>query len=242
MGAGGVIVPPATYFEKVQAVLKKHDVLLIADEVICGFGRTGNMFGTETFGLNPDIVTIAKQLSSGYQPIAATVVSEELYQAFVSQSEMIGVFAHGFTYGGHPVACAVAIETLNIYRERHLLDHIRGVAPRFQQRLQALAGHPLVGEARGIGLIGALELVRDKATRTPFEVADRVGPLAADVAQEEGVILRAMGDSVALCPPLVIAEAEIEELFDRLSRALDKTHRELAARGMVAGGPPRLPD
>jgi len=242
MGAGGVIVPPATYFEKVQAVLKKHDVLLIADEVICGFGRTGNMFGTETFGLNPDIVTIAKQLSSGYQPIAATVVSEELYQAFVSQSEMIGVFAHGFTYGGHPVACAVAIETLNIYRERHLLDHIRAMAPRFQERLQALAGHPLVGEARGIGLIGALELVRDKATRTPFEVADRVGPLAADVAQDEGIILRAMGDSLALCPPLIIAEAEIEELFDRLSRALDKTHRELAGRGMVAGGPPRLPD
>ena len=242
MGAGGVIVPPATYFEKIQAVLKKHDVLLIADEVICGFGRTGNMFGTETFGLNPDIVTIAKQLSSGYQPIAATVINEELYQAFVSQSEMIGVFAHGFTYGGHPVACAVAIETLNIYRERRLLDHIGGIAPRFQERLQALAGHPLVGEARGIGLIGALELVRDKASRTPFEVADRVGSLAADVAQDEGIILRAMGDSLALCPPLIIAEAEIEELFDRLSRALDKTHLELARRGMVVGARPRLPD
>jgi 4-aminobutyrate---pyruvate transaminase len=234
MGAGGVIVPPATYFEKIQTVLRKHDVLLIADEVICGFGRTGNMFGTETFGLNPDIVTMAKQLSSGYQPIAATVISEELYQAFVSQSETIGVFAHGFTYGGHPVACAVAIETLNIYRDRRVLDHVRVAAPRFQERLHALAGHPLVGEARGIGLIGALELVRDKATRAPFEVTDRVGLLAADVAQEEGVILRAMGDSLAFCPPLVIALAEIDELFDRVLRALDRTHRELAHRGMVA--------
>jgi len=237
MGAGGVIVPPATYFEKIQAVLKKHDVLLIADEVICGFGRTGNMFGSETFGLKPDIVTMAKQLSSGYQPIAATVISEALYQAFVSQSEAIGVFAHGFTYGGHPVACAVAIETLNIYRERRLLDHVRAVAPRFQERLQAFNGHPLVGETRGIGLIGAAELVRDKVTRTPFEAADRVGLLAAEVAQDEGVILRAMGDSLALCPPLIITEAEIDELFDRLARALDRTHQELSRRGIVAGTP-----
>ena len=246
MGAGGVILPPATYFEKIQEVLKKHDVLLIADEVICGFGRTGNMFGTETFGLTPDIITMAKQLSSGYQPIAATAISEELYQAFVRQSEAIGVFAHGFTYGGHPVACAVAIETLNIYRDRRLLDHVRLAAPRFQARLQALAGHPLVGEVRGIGLIGAVELVRDKPTRAAFEVADRIGPLAADVAQDEGIILRAMGDSLALCPPLVIAEAEIDELFDRLLRALDRTHRELVRRGMLAEpaimGGSRVPD
>jgi 4-aminobutyrate---pyruvate transaminase len=234
MGAGGVIVPPATYFDKIQAVLKKHDVLFIADEVICGFGRTGNMFGIDTFGLKPDIVTLAKQLSSGYQPIAATVISEELYQAFVTQSEAIGVFAHGFTYGGHPVACAVALETLSIYRERRLLDHVRARAPQFQDRLQGLAGHPLVGEVRGIGLLGAAELVRDKATRAPFEVTDRVGIFAADAAQDEGILLRAMGDSLALCPPLVISEAEIDELFAKLLRALDRTHQELARRGLVA--------
>src|SRR5215472_97330 len=163
MGAGGVIVPPRTYFDKIQKVLKKHDVLFIVDEVICGFARTGNMFGIETFNLKPDIVTMAKAMSSGYQPISATLINEEIYQAFVKQSEKIGIFAHGFTYSAHPVACAVALETLKIYEERNILDHVRQTTPGFQRRLHSLASHPLVGEARGIGLIGALELERDKA-------------------------------------------------------------------------------
>jgi 4-aminobutyrate---pyruvate transaminase len=232
MGAGGVIVPPTTYFEKIQNVLKKYDVLFIVDEVICGFGRTGNMFATETFNLSPDIITMAKALSASYQPISATVVSEELYQAFVQQSEKIGVFAHGFTHSAHPVACAVALETLKIYEERKILQHVRQVMPLFQRRLRDLAAHPLVGEARGIGLIGALELVRDKTSRAAFAPAAGVGLLAAEIAQEEGLILRAMVDSLALCPPLVITEAEIDEMFTRLTRALDRTqskikHREL---------------
>jgi 4-aminobutyrate---pyruvate transaminase len=232
MGAGGVIVPPRTYFEKIQKVLKKHDVLFIADEVICGFGRTGNMFGSETFNLQPDIITMAKALSAGYQPISATVVNDELYQAFVTQSEKIGIFAHGFTYSAHPVACAVALETLNIYRERKILDHVREVVPRFQRRLHDLAAHPLVGETRGIGLIGALELVRDKASKAAFAPAAGVGLLAAEIAQEEGLILRAMGDSLALCPPLVTTEAEIDEIFNYLTRALERAQRELKQRGL----------
>ena len=167
MGAGGVLVPPRTYFDKIQPVLRKHDVLLVADEVICGFGRLGTMFGMETFGMRPDIVTVAKQISSGYLPISATIVDAPIYEALVRQSDTIGLFAHGFTYSGHPVAAAVAVETLNIYEERAVLDHVRAVAPHFQERLHFLGAHPMVGEARGLGLMGAVELVRDKASKRP---------------------------------------------------------------------------
>jgi len=233
MGAGGVIIPPRTYFDKIQKVLKKHEVLFIADEVICGFARTGNMFGIETFNLEPDIVTMAKAMSSGYQPISATLINEEIYQAFVTQSEKIGIFAHGFTYSGHPVACAVALETLKIYEERNILDHVRQTTPGFQRRLHSLASHPLVGEARGIGLIGALELERDKANKAPFDATAGVGPLAAEILQQEGLILRAMGDSLALCPPLVITSAELDEMFDILERGLERTHVELKRRGLL---------
>jgi 4-aminobutyrate---pyruvate transaminase len=223
MGAGGVIVPPKSYFEKIQAVLKKYDVLLIADEVICGFGRTGNMWGSETFGLKPDILTMAKALSSAYLPISATVISEELYQAFVAQSEKLGQFAHGFTYSGHPVCCAVALETLNIYEERNILAQVREVAPRFQTGMSRFADHPLVGEVRGVGLIAAAELVQDKRSKAPFDPKQGVGALFAARAQEHGLILRAMGDSVALCPPLIISSDEIDEMLRRFGRALDET-------------------
>jgi 4-aminobutyrate--pyruvate transaminase len=220
MGAGGVIVPPATYFPKIQAVLKKHDVLLIADEVICGFGRTGRMFGSETFGLAPDIITVAKALSSAYLPISATVISEPIYRALVMESDKLGVFAHGFTYSAHPVSCAVALETLAIYEERDILGHIAAVAPAFQAGLRRFADHPLVGEVRGVGLVGGIELVQDKATKTPFPPAAGVGALVQAKGQEHGVILRAMGDTIAFCPPLVISAAEIEEMFRRFERAL----------------------
>jgi 4-aminobutyrate---pyruvate transaminase len=234
MGAGGVIVPPRTYFEKIQQVLKKYDVLLIADEVICGFGRTGNMFGTETFGLKPDIITMAKALSSAYLPISATIVNEELYQAFVAQSEKIGTFAHGYTYSGHPVCCAVAVETLKIYEERNILAHVRRVAPRFQEGLHRFAGHPLVGEVRGVGLLAGVELVKDKATKAPFELKMGVGPTMAARAQENGLICRAMMDTVALCPPLVITEKEIDEMLRRFGKALDET---AAAFGLTSLAP-----
>ncbi len=233
MGAGGVIVPPRTYFEKIQQVLKKYDVLLIADEVICGFGRTGNMFGTETFGLKPDIITMAKALSSAYLPISATIVSEELYQAFVAQSEKIGTFAHGYTYSAHPVCCAVAVETLKIYEERNILAHVRRVAPRFQEGLRRFASHPLVGEVRGVGLLAGLELVKDKATKAPFDLKMGVGPMMAARAQENGLICRALMDTVALCPPLVITEKEIDEMLRRFGKALDETAAALGKASLA---------
>ena len=221
MGAGGVIVPPATYFQKIQPILKKYDILLVADEVICGFMRTGNYWGTQTFGMQPDILTCAKALSSGYIPISAVMVSEAIYQACVVESEKIGTFGHGYTYSAHPVAAAVALETLKIYDERDILGHVRSVAPLFQRRLKALAGHPLVGEARGTGLIGAIELVADKGTKMPFDPVGMAGAKVNALCQENGLISRAMGDSLALCPPLIITEAEIATMFDRLEKALD---------------------
>jgi 4-aminobutyrate--pyruvate transaminase len=222
MGAGGVIVPPRTYFEKIQAVLKRHDVLFIADEVICGFARTGNLFGSETYALKPDILTLAKAVSSAYLPISATIISEEIYQALLKQSDKLGVFAHGFTYSGHPVCCAVALETLKIYEERDIVGHVRGVASRFQDGLRRFAAHPLVGEARGVGLIGALELVSDKATKAAFDPTQGVAAAVTAAAQEHGLIVRALaGDTIAFCPPLISTEADIDEIWSRFGAALD---------------------
>jgi 4-aminobutyrate--pyruvate transaminase len=228
MGAGGVIVPPRTYFPKVQAVLKKHDVLLIADEVICGFGRTGKMFGSETFGLQPDIMVMAKQLSSGYLPISATAISEGIYTVLVSQSEKIGTFAHGYTYTGHPASCAVALEVLDIYEERDLLGHVRRIAPRLQESLRALRDHPLVGDVRGVGLIAGVELVTDKTTKATFAPPGSAGTLFIERAQANGLIVRALQDTVALCPPLIISEPELDELLRRFRTALDETTEALA--------------
>lgn len=233
MGAGGVILPPATYWEKVQAVLQKYDVMLIADEVICGFGRTGNMWGTTTYGMKPAMITCAKALSSGYLPIAAVMVSADIYAALVKESEKIGVFAHGFTYSGHPVTSAVALETLKIYDETDLLSHVRSVAPRMQAGLRRFQDHPLAGEARGIGLIGAVELVADKAAKTPFDPKDNVGGFFAKRGHYHGIITRALGDTIALCPPLIITEDEIELMFERFARALDDTLVMARERGLA---------
>ncbi len=221
MGAGGVIVPPKTYFEKIQAVLKKHDILFIADEVICGFGRTGNMFGSETFNLQPDMMTMAKALSSAYLPISAVLMNDKIFEVLSENSDKIGTFGHGFTYSGHPVPAAVAVETLKIYEERDIIGHVRGVMGQFQKRLHGFASHPMVGETRGVGLVGAVELVRDKATKEPFNPAHGVGAFVTAQAQENGLIVRAMGDSVAFSPPLIITEAEIDDMFDRFGEALE---------------------
>ena len=223
MASGGMIVPPATYFDKVQKVLRKHDILFIVDEVICGFARTGNMFGTQTFGLQPDMITMAKQLSSGYLPISALMINEKIYGAMLEQSRKIGTFAHGFTYSGHPVCAAVALETLKIYEEERILDHVREIAPRFQLRLAELGEHPLVGEARGLGLIGAVELVADRQTKASFPLAAGVAAHAGQRALAHGVITRALGDAVNLCPPLVIEPPQIDALFDGIRAALDDT-------------------
>jgi 4-aminobutyrate--pyruvate transaminase len=223
MGAGGVIVPPATYFEKIQAVLKKHDVLMIVDEVICGFGRTGNFWGSETFGIQPDILVCSKALSSGYLPISAILINEPIYQGLVDESRKIGVFGHGFTQSGNPTCAAVAVRTLELMDERKLLEHVRAVAPRFQAKLQAFADHPLVGEARGVGLIGALELVADKDTKASFDPEQKVGISLMARAREQGLIIRSLNDVAVFCPPLIIDEGQIDEMMQRFSQALDET-------------------
>ncbi len=224
MGAGGVIVPPATYWEKIQEVLAKYDVLLIADEVICGFARTGNMFGSETYGIRPNMMTVAKALSSSYLPISAVLMDETVYNVVRDNSAKVGVFGHGYTYSGHPVCAAVALETLKIYEERDILGHVRSVAPRLQEGLRGFAGHPLVGEVRGVGLIGAVELVKDKEGRENFDAAQGVGAYCQGRAQENGLMVRALpGDAVAFCPPLVISGDEIDMIIERFARALDET-------------------
>ncbi|MDP7624473.1 MAG: aspartate aminotransferase family protein [Rhodospirillales bacterium] len=223
MGAGGVIPPPATYFEKIQPVLQKYDILFVVDEVICGFGRTGNMFGTETYDLKPDMITVAKALSSGYLPISALMVSDEIFQLMVAESEKIGIFGHGFTYGGHPVPCAVALETMKIYEEMDLVSHVQLVTPTLQDGLAKLADHPLVGEARGVGLLGALEVVKNKETREIFEVSDGIGAHLANRAQANGLISRAMGDTLAFAPPLIIDNYQINEILAVVEQSLDET-------------------
>ncbi|CAN7673207.1 aminotransferase [Variovorax paradoxus] len=220
MGAGGVLVPPATYFDKVQKVLAKYEVLLIADEVICGFGRTGQMFGSATFGLKPDILTAAKALSSGYVPISAVMVSEKVHAAVAANSGKIGTFGHGFTYSGHPVACAIALETLKVYEDESILAHVQSLVPQFQQGLQSYAGRRYVGEVRGVGLIGAIELYADPARRTPFDPAQKAGARLAELALAQGLIVRAMGDSIAFCPPLIITAEQVDDMFARFARAM----------------------
>ena len=228
-GAGGVVIPPRTYFAKIQEVLRKHDVLFIADEVICGFGRTGNMFGCETFGIEPDILTCAKALSSSYLPISATVINEKLYQGIATQSDANGSFIHGFTYSGHPVCAAVALETLNIYEERDIVGHVRKISPRFLAGVRRFADHPLVGEVRGIGLMAGIELVRDKATKQPFDAKAGVGAYFEERAREYGLIMRGRGEQLVMAPPLIITEAEIDDMLGRLARALDETKAFVAS-------------
>jgi 4-aminobutyrate--pyruvate transaminase len=230
-----VIVPPRNYFPRVQEVLRRYDILFIADEVICGFGRTGNMFGCETFGIEPDIMTVAKALSSAYLPISATIISEKIAEAITRHSGKLGNFAHGFTYAGHPVSAAVAFETLKIYAERDILSHVRKVGPYLQEKLQALAAHPLVGEARGVGLIGAVHIVADKASRASLPPAAGIGPVIQQSAMDRGLLIRAAPDAVYVCPPLIITKAEIDELIEAMTAALDDGYAEAVRRGLVGG-------
>src|SRR5262245_14729946 len=224
MGAGGVIVPPEGYFPAIVEVCRKYDLYMISDEVICGFGRLGTMFGCTALDYAPHSITVAKALTSAYVPLSAVTVPETMYQALLDESRKIGVFAHGFTYSGHPVAAAVALKALDIYARERIAEVAARKAPQFLARLARLAGHPLGGEARGLGLVGAVELVADKASKRSFDAKAGVGARAVRFAEEEGLIVRSiLGDVVSLCPPLIIAPAEIDELFDRLGRALDRT-------------------
>ena len=223
MGAGGVIVPPEGYLPKVQALLNEHDIFLWADEVICGFGRTGNDFGSTTMGIKPDLMSLAKQLSSAYIPISAAVIPGEMYEAMVDQSAEVGVFGHGYTYTGHPVACAAALKALEIYERDDLFAEAAKMGVHMQSRLQEFAGHELVGEVRGKGLIGAVELVANKETGQAFSDG-RVGAFAQRACQDAGLLLRVVsGSSVAFCPPLIIEEKQIDEMTEKFGRALTAT-------------------
>lgn len=234
MGAGGVIVPPETYWEKIQAVLTKYDVLLIADEVICGFGRTGEAFGSITFGIKPDIMVMAKALSSSYLPISAVMISDKLYQAIADNSAKIGTFGHGYTYAGNPVSAAVALETLKIYEERKLFAHAGAVGQHLQNGLRKFADRPYVGEVRGVGLIGAIEIVADKTTKALFDPAGKVGAYLVGRAQAHGLILRNLVDSVAFSPPLIITEEQVDDMLASFDKALADTEEWIAEEGLAS--------
>lgn len=232
MGAGGVIVPPKGYFERVNAILAKYDIRFIADEVICGFGRTGKWFGTETFGMKADSISMAKAITSAYFPMSALTIEEDLYQAMLDESRKLGTFGHGYTYTAHPVGCAVALKTIEIYQRDRIIEHAAKVSPVFQSRLSKLAEHPLVGEARGTGLIGGIELVADKATKRSFQPKHMMGAATVNALQDMGLIVRNIQDTIALCPPLVITTEEIHAMFDIVEKGLDameaKVHKEEA--------------
>ncbi len=222
MGVGGVILPPEGYFDAIQRVLKKHDVLLIADEVICGFGRTGNMWGSQTVGMEPDLLITAKALSASYLPISAVIVNQKIYNTLESGSDQVGVFAHGMTYSGHPVSAAVALECLRIYEEDDILAHVSTIGPILQEQLrERVAPHPLVGEVRGVGMVAGVELVADKSTRESFPASHQMGARLRTEAINRGLILRAMGDTLGISPPLILTEDEVEFLVDTLCKALD---------------------
>lgn len=223
MAAGGVMPPPEGYWKGIEALCRKYDILLISDEVICGFGRLGTSFGSEYYGFTPDIMIISKQLTSSYMPLAAVVFSEAVYDAIADNTAKIGTFGHGFTASGHPVATAVGLENLKIIEERDLIGNAARMGAIFQNRLAEFADHPLVGEVRGAGLIAGLELVADKESRRPFTTPGKMGGRVFAAGHEHGLIIRAIGDVVALCPPLIINEDQVDETMKRLRKALDDT-------------------
>jgi putrescine aminotransferase len=218
-GAGGVIIPPDSYWPKVKEILARYDILFVADEVICGFGRTGEWFGSDYYDLKPDLMTIAKGLTSGYIPMGGVIVRDEVVKV-ISQG---GDFNHGFTYSGHPVAAAVALENIRILRDEEIVTRVKAeTAPYLQKRLRELNDHPLVGEVRGLGLLGAIELVRDKATRARYE-GKGVGMICRQFCFDNGLIMRAVGDTMIIAPSLVITQAEIDELVEKARKCLDLT-------------------
>jgi 4-aminobutyrate---pyruvate transaminase len=227
MGAGGGIVPPQGYFEKVQEVLRRYDILFVADEVICGFARTGEMWGSQTYGIRPDMVTTAKALSAAMQPISAVLINDRIHDAMLAQSDKLGNFAHGYTYAGHPVAAAVALEVQKIYAEMDIVTRAKRLGPLLQSTLGRLKAHPLVGDVRGTGLIVGMELMRDGENRIPFDSALKVGARVDAAAMRHGLILRVVGDRLVFAPPLVIEPHEIEEIGQRLKRALDDVARDI---------------
>lgn len=227
MGAGGVIPPPATYFEKIQAVLKKYDILVIADEVICGFGRLGTMFGCEKYNIKPDLVSVAKALSSGYMPIGAVLVSPEVTDVIYSQSNKLGTFSHGFTYSGHPVSCAVALETLKIYKERNIIEKVNRISPKFQEGLKAFSDSPIIGEIRGTGLLHGTEFSDNKSPNDPFPPEWGIGAYFGAQCEKHGMLVRVAGDNIMMSPPYILSLEEIDELIRKYGKALKDTEKRV---------------
>ncbi len=226
LGAGGVIVPPAGYFPAIQAVLARHDVLMIADEVICGFGRLGRPFGSQALAIEPDLVTLAKGLTSGYAPLSACLITPKVWDVLERDADALGVFGHGFTYSGHPVCAAAGLANLDVMRNERLFERAEVLGAHMQTRLRELfADHPHVGDVRGMGLIGAVELVRDRHTKEAFAASEAVGPRIFRRLLERGVIIRAIGDCLAFCPPYVIEREELDTVLDRTREALDELTR-----------------
>jgi 4-aminobutyrate--pyruvate transaminase len=228
MGAGGVMPPPQGYWQGIEALCRKYDILLVADEVINGFGRLGSSFGAVHYGFNPDLMVVSKQITSSYAPLAAVLFTDAVYGAIADNSAKIGTFGHGFTTSGHPLAMAVALENLKIIEERDLMGQAARVGAFMQKELRRLASHPLVGEVRGEGLIAGLELVEDKGSKRSFDPQVKVGLKAFDLAQRNGLIVRAIGDTIALCPPLIITEAQVQDVVARLKTTLDQTAAALS--------------
>ena len=232
MGAGGAIIHPKGYFEALQPILKKHDILLVADEVICGFGRTGNMWGCDTYNIKPDIVTCAKALSSAYLPISAVLLSGEVVKGVEEQAAKLGVFGHGYTYSAHPVPAAVACRTLELMEERDIINHVRRVAKVFHERFAALGHYDSVGDVRSVGLIGGMEFVAEAGTRKKIDPKHKFAPQVMGMIQEGGVIARAVPlDGIALCPPLIISEDEINMMFDRIESVMPAVDKLAASLG-----------
>ncbi len=222
IGAGGVMVPPEGYWPGIAELCRKHDILLVADEVINGFGRLGTTFGCERFGFTPDILVTSKHLTSSYMPLAAILMSDKVYGPIADHTARLGTLGHGFTASGHPVACAVGLENIAIIEERDLIGNAARLESRFQEGLRRFADHPLVGEVRGMGLIAGLEVVADKETKRSFEPAGKAAAAVVRFAAEEGLICRSVYETVALCPPLIVTEQDIDRIVERLGRALDR--------------------
>lgn len=230
ISGGGALMPPEGYWKEMQAVLRKYDIKLLADEVVCGFGRTGNMWGSQTWGMEPDMVSCAKALSAAFFPISALMFRDEMYADMMKNSDEVGTFGHGYTYAGHPVGAAVGLEALDIYDEIDLVGHVRKVSKRFLERCHGMSDHPLVAEVRGVGLFCGFELMQDAKTREPFDPSWKVGELVQNFAHDRGLYLRAIGDRMSFMPPLIINEEEIDIAADRFKGALDDAWAVVRAR------------
>jgi putrescine aminotransferase len=228
-GAGGVVVPPATYWPEIQRICRKYDVLLVSDEVICGFGRTGNWWGCQTFGYEPDLMTFAKGVTSGYVPLGGVMVSDRIADVV----EQGGEFRHGYTYSGHPVACAVGVANLKLLQQQRVVDYVReDIGPYLREQLATLHDHPLVGYTDGIGLMWAIQIVKDKASNALFDYDKQVNVICREIARKNGLVIRAIvNDRMIIAPPLVISRAEVDHVIDVTRRSLDETLNEIRARG-----------